>query len=52
MLATGDDFRAVFWWAVIPAVLSVALLAFGIRDARRRRGRYARIPLRATVCVT
>ena len=32
MLATGDDFRAVFWWAVIPAVLSVALLAFGIRD--------------------
>lgn len=32
MLATGDDFRTVFWWAVIPAVLSVGLLAFGIRE--------------------
>ena len=42
MLLWADDFRAVFWVAVIPAVLSVALLAFGVhegeRDGERARG--------------
>lgn len=32
MFAFADDFRLVFWIAVIPAVLAVALLAFGIRE--------------------
>jgi MFS family permease len=32
MLLWANDFRAVFWVAVIPAVLAVALLAFGIRE--------------------
>jgi MFS family permease len=32
MLLWANDFRAVFWVAVIPAVLSVALLAFGVRE--------------------
>jgi len=32
MLLWAGDFRAVFWVAVIPAVLSVALLAFGLRE--------------------
>jgi MFS family permease len=34
MLLWANDFRAVFWVAVIPAVLSVALLAFGVREPR------------------
>jgi MFS family permease len=40
MLAWANDFRAVFWVAVIPGLLAVALLLFGIRerecDATRR----------------
>lgn len=32
MLAWHDDFRAVFWIAVIPAMASFLLIAFGVRD--------------------
>jgi MFS family permease len=32
MLLWANDFRAVFWVAVIPAFLSVALLLFGVRE--------------------
>lgn len=32
MLLWADDFRAVFWVAVIPGALSVALLAFGVEE--------------------
>ena len=32
MLLWADDFRAVFWVAVIPGVLSVALLVFGVHE--------------------
>jgi MFS family permease len=32
MLAWHDDFRAVFWVAVIPAILSFLLVATGVRD--------------------
>lgn len=32
MLAGDDDIRAVFWVAVIPAALAVALLAFGVEE--------------------
>lgn len=32
MLTTGDDFRLVFWCGVIPAVLSVVLIAVGVRE--------------------
>ena len=35
MLLWANDFRAVFWVAVIPAVLAVALLVFGIREPER-----------------
>ena len=42
MLAWADNFRLVFWIAVVPAFLSVALLAFGVREpetgTRQRRG--------------
>lgn len=32
MMATADDFRLVFWFAVIPAFLCVALIIFGVRE--------------------
>lgn len=32
MLLWNDDFRRVFWVAVVPAFLCVALLAFGVRE--------------------
>ena len=32
MLLWQDDFRAVFWVAVIPGLLAVALLVFGVRE--------------------
>jgi len=35
MLLTANDFRAVFWMAVIPGGLSVALLVVGVRDPPR-----------------
>jgi len=36
MLAWADDFRAVFWVAVIPAFLAVALLWIGVREPERQ----------------
>ncbi|WFP49717.1 MFS transporter [Methylomonas sp. EFPC3] len=42
MLAWADDFRAVFWVAVVPGALSVAMLAFGVKEPtnvkRAKRG--------------
>jgi len=32
MLAWNDDFRAVFWVAVIPAIASFLLIAFGVKE--------------------
>jgi MFS family permease len=32
MAVTGDDFRLVFWFAVIPAFVCVALIVFGVRE--------------------
>ena len=37
MLLWANDFRAVFWVAVIPALLSVALLLVGVREPDRPR---------------
>lgn len=46
MLLWANDFRAVFWVAVIPAVLSVALLLLGVHEPERA-SRAARInPIR------
>ncbi len=39
MVAFAGDYRTVFWVAVIPAVLSVALLAFGLTEPRTRAPR-------------
>ena len=45
MLAWHDDFRAVFWVATVPAVLSVAVLAFGLREPAHASGGRHRNPL-------
>jgi len=46
MLFFAGDFRSVFWVAVVPAVLSVALLSFGVHEAARAQGIVARQPVR------
>jgi MFS family permease len=35
MLAWSNDFRAVFWVAVVPGVAATMLLYFGVRDAQK-----------------
>ncbi|MEI8028325.1 MAG: MFS transporter [Comamonadaceae bacterium] len=35
MIAWANDFRAVFWFATVPAFLCVALLIFGVREPER-----------------
>jgi len=49
MLIFAGDFRSVFWFAVIPAVASVALLAFGVHEAARAQGVVGRPPLQFNV---
>jgi MFS family permease len=49
MAATGDDFRFVFWVAVIPAVLAVLLIVFGVREpTTTHEGKPQRFPLQRT----
>jgi len=38
MTATADNFRLVFWFAVIPAFLCVAVVAFGVKEPVREPG--------------
>lgn len=38
MLAWNNDIRAVFWVAIIPGLLSVALLAWGVKEPERAPG--------------
>lgn len=46
MILWANDFRAVFWVAVIPAVLAVALLCFGVREPDGPRGGKREFPIR------
>ena len=46
MLLWANDFRAVFWVAVIPGLMAVALLAFGVREPQRRDGEKTVNPIR------
>jgi MFS family permease len=46
MLLWADDFRAVFWVAVIPAVLCVALLVVGVQEPERAPGAHRTNPIR------
>lgn len=38
MLLWANDFRRVFWVAMIPGLLAVALLVFGVREPARQEG--------------
>jgi len=46
MLLWANDFRAVFWVAVIPGLLAVALLLFGVREPERHIGERRTNPIR------
>jgi len=45
MLLFSDDFRHVFWFAVIPAFLAVALLVFGVQEPETRHNRNGANPV-------
>lgn len=46
MLLWADDFRAVFWVAVVPGMIAVALLLFGVRESERQVGAKRTSPIR------
>lgn len=46
MLLWANDFRAVFWVAVIPGLLAVALLLWGVRESERHVGERRSNPIR------
>lgn len=46
MLLWSNDFRAVFWVAVVPAVLAVALLFFGVREPESKPREERKNPIR------
>jgi len=46
MLVWANDFHAVFWVAVIPAFLCVALLVFGVQEPERPAGTPRTNPIR------
>jgi MFS family permease len=46
MLLWANDFRMVFWVAVIPGVLAVALLLFGVREPQRPQNGKRTNPIR------
>ncbi len=46
MLLWANDFRAVFWVAVIPGLLAVALLLVGLREPERYAGEPRSNPIR------
>jgi len=46
MLLWANDFRAVFWLAVLPGLMAVALLLFGIHEPEHRQTSTGRNPFR------
>lgn len=46
MLAWSNDFRAVFWVAIVPGLLAVAILLVGVREPERPTERRPRNPIR------
>lgn len=46
MLLWSNNFRAVFWVAVVPAAMAVILLVAGIHEHREQHGRHSRNPIR------
>lgn len=46
MLLWANDFRAVFWVAIIPGFLSVAMLLFGVQEPEKKQGAHPVNPIR------
>jgi MFS family permease len=46
MLLWANDFRAVFWVAVVPGLMAVALLLFGVREPEHHEGQRKSNPIR------
>lgn len=46
MLLWSNDFRAVFWVAVIPGLLAVLLLMFGLREPEKQSNAHRTNPIR------
>ena len=47
MVFYANDFRAVFWWALVPAVLAVLLIVVGVREPGGIKGTTKRgLPIR------
>ena len=46
MLLWANDFQAVFWVAVIPGAMAVALLAFGVQEPPQKPGTIRQNPIR------
>ncbi|VTU31365.1 Inner membrane transport protein YajR [Variovorax sp. SRS16] len=46
MLLWANDFRAVFWVAMVPGLLAVALLFFGLREPEHHQGEKRINPIR------
>ncbi len=46
MLLFADNFRAVFWVAVIPGTLAVGLLLFGVHEPKQHSGKKRTNPIR------
>lgn len=45
MLLWANDFRAVFWVALVPGLLAVALLVLGVQEPARHEGESKRNPI-------
>ena len=43
MILSGDNFRLVFWLAVIPAFIAIAILLFAVKEAPNNQARQPRI---------
>lgn len=48
MLAWANDFRRVFWVAVVPGVMAVTVLAIGLREPKRAATERRENPIRRT----
>lgn len=46
MLLWSNDFRSIFWVAVVPGLLAVALLLFGVHEPARHAGERRTNPIR------
>ncbi len=46
MVAFADQIRSVFWVAVLPAILAVALLGYGVQELKTASARLPRTPIR------